>query len=92
MSVVASVSPTPNTRFKPELPHPPIEGGGVESYYSWEQVRVEPLRIPQERAFALHTPQLLEQSEGEDLRVRKSLYGLVASRAVGVEQGVGVVY
>src|SRR5829696_2483201 len=44
-----------------------------------------------EGAFALHAPQLLEQGEGEDLRVRKPLYGLVAPSAAGVEEAVGVV-
>jgi hypothetical protein len=57
-----------------------------------EQVREKPLCIPQEGAFALHAPQLLQQGEGQDFGVRKPLYGLVASSAVGVEMSVGVVY
>ena len=57
-----------------------------------EQLREEPLGIPQERAFALHAPKLLQEGEGDDLGVRKPLYGLVAASAAGVEEAVGVVY
>ena len=38
---------------------------------------------------ALHAPQLLEEGEGEDLRVREPLEALVASHALGVEEAVG---
>jgi hypothetical protein len=64
----------------------------VQPRYPREQLREEPLGIPQERAFALHAPKLLQEGEGEDLGVRKPLYGLVASSAAGVEEAVGVVY
>jgi hypothetical protein len=64
----------------------------VEPCYPGKEVREEPLGIPQERAFALHATKLLEESEGDHFRVRKPLYGLVASSAAGVEVGVGVVY
>lgn len=69
----------PPQRFQitPELLHAPIEGGRMQPRYSREQVREEPLGIPQERAFALHAPKLLEQGEGDDFGVRKPLYGLV---------------
>ena len=60
--------------------------------YPREQLTEEALGIPQERAFALHAPQLLQEGEGDDLGVRKPLYGLVASSAAGVEEAVGVVY
>ena len=56
----------------PELPHPPVEGGRVQPCYPREQVGEEPLGIPQERAFALHAPKLLQEGEGADLGVRKS--------------------
>ena len=55
-------------------------------------MREEPLGILQERAFALYAPQLLEEGEGDDLRVREALYVLVASSAMRVEQHVGVAY
>ena len=64
----------------------------METHHPREQVSKEPLGVAQERAFAFHTPQLLEEGEGDDLRVRESLYCLVASSAVGIEQGIGVVY
>ena len=63
----------------------------MEPCHPREQVREEPLGISQEGAFALHAPQLLEQGEGDDLRVRKPLYGLVAVSAAGVEMDVSVV-
>ena len=44
--------------------------------------------VAQERAFAFHAPQLLE--EGDDFRVREALYGLVAS-GTEVEMGVSIV-
>src|SRR5215217_2883700 len=51
----------------PELPHPSMERGRVQPYHSGEKVREEPLCISQERAFALHSPQLLQEGEGYDL-------------------------
>ena len=74
-----------------ELAHPPVEGGRVESSHPRKQVREEPLDIPQERAFALHAPKLLEDSEGDDFGVRKALYGLVAV-STRVEMGVSLVH
>jgi hypothetical protein len=56
----------------------------VQPCYSREQVREEPFYIPQKRAFALHASKLLEEGEGDDLRVREALYGLVAASAAGV--------
>jgi hypothetical protein len=55
-------------------------------------VREEAFAVAQEGAFALHTPQLLEERQGDDLRVRKPLYGFVASSAVGVEMDVSIVH
>ena len=74
----------------PELLHPPVERGGVESHHPRKQVREKPLGIPQKRSFALHAPQLLEQGECDDLGIRKPLYGLVVSSTVGVEMYVSV--
>ena len=55
-------------------------------------MREKPLCIAQERAFALHASQLLEECEGHDLGVvRKALYGFVASSATRVEEAVSVV-
>jgi hypothetical protein len=67
-----------------------MERGRVQPHHSGEQVREEPLGVAQERAFALHTPQLLQECQRKHLRVRKPLYGFVAS-GVGVEMGVSVV-
>ncbi len=53
-------------------------------------MREEPLRVAQERAFAFHASELLEQGERDDLRFREPLEGFVASSA-GVEMGVSVV-
>ena len=55
-----------------------------------EQLREEPLGIPQERAFALHAPKLLQERQGEHLGVGELLYGLVGSPA-WVEEGISVV-
>src|SRR3712207_8974744 len=75
----------------PHLPHPPMQRGRVQPHHPGEQVRKEPLCVPQEGAFALHSPQLLEKCQSDDLRVRKPLYGFVASSATRVEQRVSVV-
>jgi hypothetical protein len=63
----------------------------VDSHHPREHLREEPLGIAQKLVLALYASKLLEQGEGEDLRVPEPLYGLVAS-SMGVEQGVGVVY
>jgi hypothetical protein len=67
-----------------------MERGRVQPHYFREQVREESLGVPQKRALRLHAPQLLEECQGDDLRVRKALYGFVVSSA-GVEMGVSVV-
>lgn len=67
-----------------------MERGRVQPRHSGEQVREEPLGVAQERAFALHATQLLEECEGDDFRVREPLEGFVAS-STGVEQHVGIV-
>ena len=67
-----------------------MERGRVQPRHPGEQVSEEPLGVAQERAFALHPPQLLEERKRDDFRVRKPLEGLVASSA-GVEMGVSVV-
>ena len=76
----------------PELSHPPVQRGRVESRYPRKQMRKESLCVAQEGALRFHASQLLEEGESDDLRIRKPLYGLVASSAVGIEQGIGVVY
>jgi hypothetical protein len=64
----------------------------VQPRYPREQMEEEPLGIPQERAFALHAPKLLQEGEGDALGVRKPLYCLVASGAARVEEAVAVIY
>src|SRR3712207_5590644 len=75
----------------PELPHPSMERGRVQPYYPREKVREEPLSVAQERAFALHLPQLLEECQGDNLRVGELLEGFIAS-FTRVEQRVSVVH
>jgi hypothetical protein len=50
----------------------------------------EPLGVAQERAFAFHASQLLEEGEGDDFRVREALEGFLAA-GTGVEMSVSVV-
>jgi hypothetical protein len=68
-----------------------MERGRVKPHHPREQLREEPFRVAQERAFALHTPKLLEECQGDDLRVCEPLEGFVASSA-RVEQRVSVVH
>ncbi len=63
----------------------------MKSHHPREQMREEPLDIPQEGALRLHAPQLLEERQGDDLRVREPLEGLVVS-STGVEQHVSIVH
>jgi hypothetical protein len=51
----------------------------------------EPLGLAQEGALALGAPQLLQESEGYDLRVREALEPLVPPPA-RIEEAVGIVY
>jgi hypothetical protein len=74
----------------PESAHPALQGGRVESYDPREQVREKPLGVAQKGALGLHAPQLLQEREGYDLRVREPLERLVAL-PIGVEQRVGIV-
>jgi hypothetical protein len=67
-----------------------MQRGRVQPHHSREQVREEPLCVAQERAFALHTPQLLQECQRKHPRVGKSLYGFVTS-SVGVEMSLSVV-
>jgi hypothetical protein len=67
-----------------------MERGRVQPHHSGEQLPEEPLCLAQERAFALHAPQLLQECQRKHLRVGKPLYGFVTS-GVGVEMGVSVV-
>ena len=70
---------TPQGLQKAPLPlHAAVQRGG-ESHRAGEQVGEEALCIAQEGALALHAAQLLQEGESYDLRVRKPLYGLVAS-------------
>lgn len=45
--------------------------------HAGEEVGEKALGVAQERALTLRAAQLLEEGEGQDLRVRKSLEGLV---------------
>ena len=62
----------------------------MKPHHPREQVGEEPLGVAQEGAFALHAPQLLEEGEGDDFRVREALEGFVAA-AAWVEKSVSVV-
>src|SRR5829696_9202329 len=75
----------------PELPHPPMQRGGVHPHYPREEVDEETLQVAQEGTFALHTPKLLEERQGYDFRVRELLERLVAVGG-GVEQRVNVIH
>lgn len=67
----------------PELAYPPMERGRVKPHDPGEQVREKSLGVSQEGALGLHAPQLLQESEGDDLRVREPLEPLVALPAWG---------
>src|SRR5215213_10403557 len=67
-----------------------MERRGMQPHHTGEQIREEPLGISQERALALGASRLLEERKRDDLRVRESLEGFVASGA-RVEMGVSVV-
>jgi len=54
-------------------------------------MREQSLCVPQEGAFALHAPQLLEERKRDEFRVAEPLYGFVAPSAAGVEMSVSVV-
>jgi hypothetical protein len=56
----------------PQFPHSSMERGGVKPHHPWEQMREEPLGVAQERALALHPSELLEEREGDDLRIGES--------------------
>lgn len=75
----------------PEPPETAMEGRRSKTHHTREQVREEPLGVAQTRPFTLHAPQLLEECEGYDLRVRELLERCVASSA-RVEVGVGIIY
>jgi hypothetical protein len=50
-----------------------MQRGGVHPRNAREEVDEETLSVAQEGAFSLHAPQLLEECQGEDLRVRELL-------------------
>jgi len=62
----------------------------VKPYHPWEQTREKPLGVSQEGALRLHASKLLQEGEGDDLRVREPLERLIAP-PVRVEQRVGIV-
>lgn len=62
----------------------------MHTYHSREEVGEEPLHVAQERAFALHASQLLEERQGKNLGVRKPLERLVGS-PIGVEMIIDVI-
>jgi hypothetical protein len=62
----------------------------VKPYHPREQMREEPLDIAQEGTLGLHAPQLLQEGEGYDFRVREPLERFVAP-PFRVEESVGVV-
>src|ERR671938_1459687 len=68
-----------------------MERGGVKTHGSGEQVREEAGNLTQERTLGLHASKLLEESEGDDLRIRELLESLVEV-PFGIEVVVSVVY
>lgn len=54
-------------------------------------MRKEPAHVAQEGAAGLYAPKLLEDREGQDLRVREPLEGGISPTVVGVEPVVSVV-
>src|SRR5215211_1221231 len=74
-----------------QLPDPAVQGRRPKPYDPRKQVREEPLCVAQEGAFALHASKLLQEGEGNDLRVGELLERLVMPR-FRVEDTVGVVY
>jgi hypothetical protein len=75
----------------PQPEQPAVQrGGGPESDQAREQGGKESPGVAQERAAGLDAPKLLEEREGEELRVREALEGLVAA-PFGVEPVVGIV-
>src|SRR5215210_2914058 len=83
----------PPQRFQkaPELPQAPMQRGRMQPHHPRKQVRKESLGVAQERAFTLHTTQVLEERQGKHLRVGELLERVVAKPA-WIEEGVGVVY
>src|SRR5215217_6801020 len=74
-----------------QLSDPAVQGGRGEAYHPRKEVREEPRSVAQEGPLAFQTPELLEQGEGYDLRIRKLLEALVAL-SVGVDVLVDVVH
>ena len=73
-------------KVAPELAYPPVQRGGMELYDSREQVREKPGDLAQEGTLGLNTPKLLEEGEGDDLRVREPLERLVAPGQPGLSR------
>jgi hypothetical protein len=67
-----------------------MKRGRNEADHAGKEVGEETGDFAQEGAARLHTTKLLEQREGDDLRVREPLEGFV-ELAVGIEVAVGVV-
>jgi hypothetical protein len=61
----------------------------MKAYDPREEVGKEPDDLAQEGAFRLHSPKLLKEGEGHDLRIREHFEGLVAP-PFGVELVVNV--
>jgi hypothetical protein len=74
----------------PKLADATVERGRGEAKHPREEVGEEAGGFAQEGAAGLDTPKLLEQREGDDLRVRESLEGFVET-AIRIEVPVGVV-
>jgi hypothetical protein len=68
-----------------------VERGRPIAHDPSEQVPEEPGTLAQEGAFGLYASELVEEREGEDLRIGELLEGGVARCSPWVEMGVGVV-
>ena len=49
----------------------------MKTYGSGKQMREEPANLAQERTLGLYPSELLEEGEGQDLRIREFFEGLV---------------
>jgi hypothetical protein len=70
-----------------EAPQPQqsaVQRGGPKPDQAREQASEEFFGVAQEGAARLDAPKLLEEREGEDLRIREALEGLVARRPLGL--------
>jgi hypothetical protein len=72
----------------PELAYPPVERGRMEADDPRQEMGEQAGGLAQEGAFGFYPSKLLEERQGEDLRVREPLEGGVAAAPARVERDV----